>query len=433
MIKYYLNIILFFFLSLLFLSGLSQKIISGPLYGHTTDSTVNLWLMTQDVYSISITEADSITKLNRIEIVEDLIVNKYFNNLRAFNVVLCFNPNNQDYLKYRILLDGDIDYDFVFNMNKSNNTFLFGSCAYIGHGVSSIYRPWNITKLYKTISFEKAGHMVWMGDNLYLMTNHDLKNYKSIYKRYIYIRKHKDLNQFLSNGIEHYSTWDDHDFGPNNCDGSYKNVHLTTEAFQKFWPNPPPANNKGIFYSFIKGDIEFFMTDSRTFRNNDGSSLLGNKQIEWLKKALLKSVSAFKIIIVSSQVINNAKGHESYYDFPEERAYLIKYIMSNEIPGVLFFSGDRHHSEIQKENNNYLYPIYDITCSALSSPRPKLRGWGPEGEMEKRVTGSFITKHNYGHAVISGHEKNKVLKLSFKGAKGKILYTHSIKMTELGY
>ena len=123
-----------------------------------------------------------------------------------------------------------------------------------------------MTKIYKTMAKETADHMIWMGDNLYLILNHDLKNKFSIYRRYLGVRKDKGLNAFLSSNIPHYSTWDDHDFGTNNSDGSFKNSTLTTDAFLNFWPNPNPVNDKGIYYSFRKGDAEFFMTDSRTFR-----------------------------------------------------------------------------------------------------------------------------------------------------------------------
>ncbi len=175
------------------------------------------------------------------------------------------------------------------------------------------------------------------------------------------------------------------------------------------------------------------MTDSRTFRRNDGSSLLGKTQLDWLKKSLLESTSIFKIIVVSNQVINHVKGHESYYDFPDERASLMTYITENKIPGILFFTGDRHHSEIQKEDKNYPYPIYDITCSALSSPRPKFRGWGPEGQIKERLLGSFITQHNYGMGTVVGDGDDKKLNILLKNRNQKVLFDFSIHMNELGY
>ena len=107
--------------------------------------------------------------------------------------------------------------------------------------------------MFKTMSKDdRSKYMVWMGDNVYLLLNHDLKNNYRIYKRYIGVRKQKNMNRFLSSNKQHYATWDDHDFGPNNCDGTFKNAHLTTSAFRQFWPNPKSPNKDGIFYSFKK-------------------------------------------------------------------------------------------------------------------------------------------------------------------------------------
>ena len=414
-------------------NSLSQKIIAGPIQGETTDSSVTFWILVKNVTDLSIIDNNSMIKFNQVLIKEDSIVNKYYKKLKAFKYKITFSHHGSSSLHYGLMLNNELFFNFNFTVLPDNNSFLFGSCAYIGKGFSKGYRPWNMTKIYKTMAKETADHMIWMGDNLYLTLNHDLKNKFSIYRRYLGVRKDKGLNAFLSSNTPHYSTWDDHDFGPNNSDGSFKNSTLTTDAFLNFWPNPNPVNDKGIYYSFRKGDVEFFMTDSRTFRNNNGSSLLGLKQLDWLKNELLNSTATFKFIIISNQVINQVKGHESYYDFPNERKALFNFIKEKKIPGILFLSGDRHHSEVQVEDLNYPYPIYDITCSALSSPRPKFRGWGPEGDLEERMPGSFITKHNYGKCIIQGENENKKLLFKYYNYKMKELFTFSVHMKELGY
>ena len=69
----------------------------------------------------------------------------------------------------------------------------------------------------------------------------------------------------------------------------------------------------------------------------------------------------------------------------------------------------------------------------MSSPRPKFRGWGPEGNLKARLDGSFITKHNYGKCSIIGKGVEKTLLFGFYNYKGKELFSFSIKMDELGY
>ena len=422
-------------------SFFSQKIISGPVQGHTTDTSAVFWVLTKNTSSFNVRETFSSHSTN-VVIKEDTMCSKHLKNKKAFKYTLYFppfkSPNNLEDKhpsnNYSVFLNGIKYNDYnISHSSEKDSLFMFGSCAYIGKGFSRIYRPWNMTKIFKTMSREKTKNMLWMGDNVYLILNHDLKNTKSIYKRYVGVRKQKNMNKLLSSSKQHYSTWDDHDFGPNNTDGSYEKAGLTTAAFNNFWVNPINESKKGIYYCFRKGDVSFFMTDSRTFKINGGSSLLGEEQLKWLKKELLKSNATLKVIILSNQLINSVEGHESYYDFEAERSELINFINTKKIPGVVFFSGDRHHSEINVELAQNYYPIYDITCSALSSPRPKFRGCGAEGNIPTRLEGSFITKHNYGLLTLKNSSAGKSMVVKFMNKKGLPLYEHEIPIAKLGY
>ena len=410
-------------------SFMGQKIISGPIQGHTTDTSATFWVLLKNTSSVDL--ALKGTHMNGVNftINEDSLLDALYNNKRAFKYTLHQPLGKEKVNQYSIVLNKkDTVKQFVVLSESTDSTFMFGSCAYIGKGFSRVYRPWNMTKIFKTMSKEKTKNMLWMGDNVYLILEHDLKNNKSIYRRYVGVRKQKNMNLLLSSNMQHYSTWDDHDFGPNNTDGSYEKANLTTNAFNSFWVNPK-NNTKGIYYSFCKGKTAFFMTDGRTFKNNNGSSLLGAQQIAWLKNALLNSTSKYKIIVLGNQLINAVEGHESYYDCPKERQEIMSFINENKIPGVVFFSGDRHHSEINIERHLNYYPIHDITCSALSSPRPKFRGWGKEKALSTRVDSSFITKHNYCIVTIN----SDCLVFKFKNKSGKPLFNYTITQKELGY
>jgi alkaline phosphatase D len=430
-------------LFLLLYSGacFSQKIVSGPIQGHTTDTSAVFWVLTKNNLSFNIKENFSSPSYN-VVIKEDTMCSAHLKNKKAYKYTLYFPTfktpyaaqGKHSFYNYSVFLNGVKYNDYKITLSsQKDSVFMFGSCAYIGKGFSRVYRPWNMTKIFKTMSKVKTKNMLWMGDNVYLILNHDLKSTKSIYRRYVGVRKQKNMNKLLSSNKQHYSTWDDHDFGPNNTDGSYEKAALTTAAFNNFWVNPMTKNKKGIYYCFKKGDVSFFMTDSRTFKINGGSSLLGEEQLKWLKKELLTSKATLKVVILSNQLINAVEGHESYYDFERERSGLIDFINTKKIPGVVFFSGDRHHSEINVELDQNYYPIYDITCSALSSPRPKLRGWGVEGDIPTRIEGSFITKHNYGLLVLKNSTAGKSMVVRFVNKNGVPLYEHEIPITKLGY
>lgn len=432
----------------------NAQIVAGPMLGHQTPEFLEYWVMTKNASQLYVGKAgegvSSITKTYSLDKEE---INETFEMLLSGERI--FQGYKIWKVKYdaKLLSDGDslvfapvymdfeakgkkVDFDkkeIAAISNHKYNEFLIGSCAYIGKGFSKVYRPWNANGIYSKMAKEDADYMLWMGDNIYLVLNHDMKNSQSIYKRYVGVRNTRQLNDFLTCGIEHYSTWDDHDFGPNNADGTFEGKEITTKIFNEFWCNPKAEGTEGIYYKITKGSAEIFMTDGRSFRNNDGSSMLGKTQLEWLKNGLSKSKAPFKIIVVGSQVIQKADRHESYADFPVERSELLQFLEREKIPGVIFFSGDRHHTEVAKIDRENLYPLYDITCSGMSSPRPKFRGWGPEGKSDNRVDDLFITRHNYAKCSISGPSENLKLSIEFKLANGNVKETFSVDMKGLGY
>lgn len=52
---------------------------------------------------------------------------------------------------------------------------------------------------------------------------------------------------------------------------------------------------------------------------------------------------------------------------PEELNELLTAIEREKINGVLFLSGDRHHTELTKVSRAGTYPLYDLTSSPLTS------------------------------------------------------------------
>jgi len=95
--------------------------------------------------------------------------------------------------------------------------------------------------------------------------------------------------------------------------------------------------------------------------------MFGREQMEWLKNSLLYSTATFKIIAVGSQVLNPLSPFEKLGHFPAEYEELMNFLKDNKIDGVLFLTGDRHHSEIIKAERPGTYTLYDITVSPFTS------------------------------------------------------------------
>ncbi|MES2695702.1 MAG: alkaline phosphatase D family protein [Verrucomicrobiota bacterium] len=146
-----------------------------------------------------------------------------------------------------------------------------------------------------------------------------------------------------------YGIWDDHDYGPNDSDGTAAGKEISLKTFQQMWANPGygEATNPGIYYKFSRGEIDFFMLDCRYHRSpnrtpDDGAkTMLGAAQIEWLKRELLASRAKVKFIATGSEWQPNSH-IDSWKSFARERDAIFAFLREQDFPGVILLSGDRH-------------------------------------------------------------------------------------------
>jgi alkaline phosphatase D len=305
-----------------------------------------------------------------------------------------------------------------------------GSCAYINEtAYDRLGKPYGGDyEIFTTIANDEFDAMVWLGDNVYLREI-DFGSFEGYVHRYNHTRGNPELQTLMARGA-HYAIWDDHDFGPNDCDGSYANKEWAKRAFDSFWANPaggigeaPELNATAFQY----GDVDFFLLDNRSHRVNhwmgeERSQMLGNVQMEWLLNNLKNSRAPFKFIAVGSQVISNAAIYENFAQFPEERRWLLAELNKLNIKGVVFLTGDRHNSELSKlqlENGNW---VYDLTVSPLTSG-----SYDHSDEPNfNREQGTMIGDRNYGMLEISGTRKERTLRMQVKSTEGGILWERTI-------
>lgn len=146
-----------------------------------------------------------------------------------------------------------------------------------------------------------------------------------------------------------YSIWDDHDFGPNNSDGTAAGKDDSLRVFQQWWANPAygEPNNPGCYYRFHRSGVDFFMLDVRYHRTpnktpEDGrKTMLGPRQLAWLKARLAGSKARFKIVASGSEWQTKTQP-DCWSSFARERQEIFDHITANKIEGVVLLSGDRH-------------------------------------------------------------------------------------------
>ncbi len=149
--------------------------------------------------------------------------------------------------------------------------------------------------------------------------------------------------------------WDDHDAGLNNIDKTYAQWGLSQQVFEEYVPTYPlPAVKPGIWQRFSYAQMEGFVLDCRSQRDVSGdpddatkSMLDGNDlgamgQLEWLKSGLLNSTAQWKVIFTSVIVNPTTKFPDGWGGYQTEWNDLKNFILSNNIQGVVFISGDLH-------------------------------------------------------------------------------------------
>ena len=314
-------------------------------------------------------------------------------------------------------------------------SFAMGSCVYVNEAPYDRAGPeyGGDYSIFASIDAQRPDFMLWMGDNVYLRPA-DWNTRTGIYHRYSHSRAVPEMQPLLAR-THNYAIWDDHDFGPNDSDRSSATKAITLEAFKDFWANPSYGQGagQGTSGTFEWNDVQVFLLDDRWFRspnryNPKEGAYLGPAQLTWLLDALTTSQATFKLIAVGGQVLNPAKVFENYSNYEQERAALLQGIAARNISGVVFLDGDRHHTELTKLERPGTYPLYDFTCSPLTS------GVATGGRNEAntgRVDGTLVLERNFAVVAVSGPLAARQLRISVLNKAGKQLWERTIKAAEL--
>lgn len=312
---------------------------------------------------------------------------------------------------------------------------LLGSCAYINEpAYDRPGKPYGgATSIFTQMAAAKPDLTLWLGDNVYYREV-DYDHPASMAARWHHDRKLPDLQPLLTTGA-HAAIWDDHDYGPNDANASFDLKEHALELFKRYWTNPsyglPEA--PGVFTRFRFGDAEFFLLDNRWYRDADmlkdeEKSMFGERQLRWLKNALVNSVATFKFIAAGSQMLDRSSPFEGWRHFEKERQNFIDWLTRQGVQGVFFLSGDRHRTEMLRWDRANAYPLYELTCSPLTAGTYDLSLVPLDPGL---VEGTRVGERNYCSLEISGQRNQRTLTVSSFAADGRLLWRKKFHQTEL--
>lgn len=409
---------------------------AGPVVGSVTKNSAKIWIAYRGTGSNALILGDTSEK--QVYYPSDYA---YVNdNQGNVAITMTFTGLKPDHV-YNILISinqwgTNAKYSFRTQSDSSikDFSFLTGSCALMNTDITRGVFPGVANWIFYRMKRKKGDFMVWLGDNSYYFYPKQYSSYNDMFKRQLKIRRYYNhlYRDFLAQHAN-YAIWDDHDYGPGDGNKNFALKDSSLKIFKGFWPNTYPEGGqfKGNYFSFRYYDAEFFMTDNRYFREvpKDSAAMLGETQMIWLKNKLLMSDAAFKFICVGTPVLDENGIGESYSQYPKERSELFDFISGNNIKGVVFLSGDKHFSEVSRHDWKG-YPLYDFTCSPLTSLPLPLKLFGIYYN-SWRVRGTEYPFRNFGKVRITGPKDNRSVKFEIYGRSGVLRRSLIVDQKEL--
>lgn len=438
-----------------FVSGQESRLVmAGPALGYIEYRTAVIWLQVNpSVKKVAIKYWHEANASQARTVVYNQKLQQPFNAIKLQLTNLQYNTT----YTYQCLIDGKTSVDLAGKFTTQDIwqwrkpapdlTFIAGSCAYVN---DPLYdrpgKPYgNDSSIFIQMAKEKASFMLWLGDNWYTREA-DYYSEWGLHNRPAHDRALPVL-QPLYKAMSHHAIWDDHDYGPNNADKSFVLKETSRNVFMSNWSNPSfGEQGQGVYTKINRSDVDVMMLDDRWFRSSDNmpdsldgkpnpnKKMFGDVQMEWFKTAMRQSQDDpnihWRIVATGSQVLNPFSPRDCFRHYPAEYNEMMQFLMVEKITGVLFITGDRHLSEINKIERPGGYPLYDVTASPLTAG---FSGYAPEEVNNTSRIRSIEKKQNYARLTFSGAGLQRKLVVDFIGINGEVLSSWSTSLADLQF
>jgi alkaline phosphatase D len=319
--------------------------------------------------------------------------------------------------------------------------YVVGSCRYLRITAGVASAPHLGDRIFASISnlVEHANPpisaMLMTGDQIYVDDLNIVapdRELKEILHKYRVAFTQPNIAKLMS-GLPTYMILDDHEIEDNwPAKRNKSDDHLYTnaiKAYELYQASHSPAQqlsgngqiNKKLdkyWYQFTEGDIEWFITDSRTRRNLSEADrrILDVEQEQALCNWLIHSPARVKFVVTSVMFYPDRKrlGDDAWQAFPEQRLRLLETIRTHRIKNVFFVSGDVHgsltsrltHSEDPDFEvhtivssplcNSKLLPYAKASTFILDQPLARTAA----GDYCHELTSNVISQDNFAHLIV---------------------------------
>lgn len=200
----------------------------------------------------------------------------------------------------------------------------------------------------------------------------DRSLYRQAYKR---VLGESRVNAFVRQVPTDYLP-DDHDFGPNDADGTYSGKGAAQAVYREYVPWDL-ADDEGFYHTYVRGRTRWIHLDCRSFRspngNTDNSSKtrIGATQKQWLKDTLLAATEPVIFLNVMSWWGETTSFTDGWDSFSTERTELANFIAANDLIGRLVLFGADIHELLYDDGTNTNF------ATGATDPGPPYVGCAP--------------------------------------------------------
>ena len=349
---------------------------------------------------------------------------------------------------------------------KHARAYIVGSCRYLRMTAGIASLPQLGDRIFASINQLIEGAQppisatLMTGDQIYVDDMNLFapdREYKDILHKYRAAFSQPNIKRLMSS-TSTYMILDDHEIEDNwpanasKSDGAlYRNAMAAYELYQASHSPVHPLTTNGqinrsvlehYWYQFSDGDIEWFVTDSRTRRNlsPDDRRILDEAQEHALLEWLINSPARVKFVVTSVMFYPDRKrlGDDAWEAFPEQRLRILETIRTRRIKNVVFVSGDVHgsltarltHSEDPDFEvhtivssplcNSKLLPYAKASTFMLDQPLVRTA----TGDYRHELTSTVVSEDNFAHVVV---EADQIL-VNYHDRNGKKLQSIAIKL-----
>lgn len=276
--------------------------------------------------------------------------------------------------------------------------------------------------------------------------------------------------------------WDDHDFAQNNAwRGVTGKQSDRVDAFERYLPvYALPKSRLGVWQQFSLGNVDFWMLDMRSQRDNiedavvtvwddpvkrtaiesvsfvepEGFTMLGQEQLDWLINGLRCSKARWKVVFCPVEInpyyskflelganlkvplVVEAAG-DGYAGYPTERQKILDLHAKGEVKNIIFLTGDSHHAAMRKGDATCPPIVMAAALDQNQSPLMKaVQALGAKHNVDvdeawsewwQGKNGSKENRNAYGRIRVETSPKHKLIceVVDFEGA-----VQHTMEVTE---